>query len=93
MPDLVDPLTEVTVADELVQHPHFGDYKLRVTEPQLCDPSVKQYSGYLDITDDKHLFFWLVIPSFFSSVICKTFNLCLLLGSLSHATLLKMRPL
>ncbi|KAG1730348.1 Alpha/Beta hydrolase protein [Suillus lakei] len=43
---------------ELVQHPHFGDYKLRVTEPKLCDPSVKQYSGYLDITDDKHLFFW-----------------------------------
>ncbi|KAG2138521.1 Alpha/Beta hydrolase protein [Suillus clintonianus] len=43
---------------ELIQHPHFGDYKLRVTEPKLCDPSVKQYSGYLDITDDKHLFFW-----------------------------------
>lgn len=43
---------------ELVQHPHFDDYKLRVTEPKLCDPSVKQYSGYLDITDDKHLFFW-----------------------------------
>lgn len=48
------------IADELVQHPHFGDYKLRVTEPKLCDPSVKQYSGYLDITDDKHLFFWSV---------------------------------
>lgn len=43
---------------ELVQHPQFGEYKLRVTEPSLCDPSVKQYSGYLDITDDKHLFFW-----------------------------------
>ncbi|KAG1731604.1 Alpha/Beta hydrolase protein [Suillus paluster] len=43
---------------ELVQHPHFSDYKLRITEPKLCDPSVKQYSGYLDITDDKHLFFW-----------------------------------
>ncbi|KAJ7857793.1 Alpha/Beta hydrolase protein, partial [Mycena olivaceomarginata] len=24
----------------------------------LCDTSVKQYSGYLDIADDKHLFFW-----------------------------------
>ncbi|KAG0698708.1 Alpha/Beta hydrolase protein [Suillus ampliporus] len=43
---------------ELVQNPHFSDYKLRITEPKLCDPSVKQYSGYLDITDDKHLFFW-----------------------------------
>ncbi|KAG1897770.1 peptidase S10, serine carboxypeptidase [Suillus fuscotomentosus] len=26
--------------------------------PKLCDPSVKQYSGYLNITDDKCLFFW-----------------------------------
>ncbi|KAF8833259.1 peptidase S10, serine carboxypeptidase [Paxillus ammoniavirescens] len=43
---------------ELVQHSHFSDYQLRITEPSLCDPSVKQYSGYLDITDDKHLFFW-----------------------------------
>ncbi|KAG2356823.1 Alpha/Beta hydrolase protein [Suillus spraguei] len=43
---------------ELVQHPRFVDHKLRVTEPKLCDPSVQQYSGYLDITDDKHLFFW-----------------------------------
>ncbi|KAG2355101.1 peptidase S10 serine carboxypeptidase [Suillus spraguei] len=43
---------------ELVQHPRFVDHKLRVTEPKLCDPSVQQYSGYIDITDDKHLFFW-----------------------------------
>ncbi|KAN0085973.1 Alpha/Beta hydrolase fold [Tylopilus felleus] len=43
---------------ELVQHPHFSDYQLRITEPTLCDPDVKQYAGYLDITDDKHLFFW-----------------------------------
>ncbi|KAF7976195.1 hypothetical protein HWV62_7370 [Athelia sp. TMB] len=46
------------VVYELVSHPDFVDYKLRVTEPKLCDPSVKQYSGYLDIADDKHLFFW-----------------------------------
>lgn len=26
--------------------------------PKLCDPSVKQYSGYFDIAGDKHLFFW-----------------------------------
>ncbi|KAL4068599.1 Alpha/Beta hydrolase protein [Scleroderma yunnanense] len=43
---------------ELVRHPEFPDHQLRITEPSLCDPSVKQYSGYLDITDDKHLFFW-----------------------------------
>ncbi|KAI6125159.1 Alpha/Beta hydrolase protein, partial [Pisolithus croceorrhizus] len=44
--------------DELVRHPHFSQHQLRVTEPSLCDPLVKQYSGYLDVTNDKHLFFW-----------------------------------
>lgn len=34
------------------------EYRIRVTEPKLCDSSVKQLSGYLDIGDDKHLFFW-----------------------------------
>ena len=28
-------------------------------EPKaLCDSSSKQYSGYLDIADDAHLFYW-----------------------------------
>lgn len=31
---------------------------MRVTDPTLCDPDVKQHSGYLDISDGKHLFFW-----------------------------------
>jgi cathepsin A (carboxypeptidase C) len=44
--------------DELVSHPSFSEHRLRVTEPNLCDSSVKQYSGYLDIAEDKHLFFW-----------------------------------
>ncbi|KAK7695137.1 hypothetical protein QCA50_002327 [Cerrena zonata] len=43
---------------ELVTHSAFQDYQLRVTDPDLCDPTVKQHSGYLDITDGKHLFFW-----------------------------------
>ncbi|KAJ3501772.1 hypothetical protein NLJ89_g9190 [Agrocybe chaxingu] len=43
---------------EFVTHPGFHNYNLRVTEPKLCDPSVKQYSGYLDVAEDKHLFFW-----------------------------------
>ena len=29
-----------------------------MTEPTICDPSVQQASGYLDIADNKHLFFW-----------------------------------
>ncbi|EIM83602.1 serine carboxypeptidase [Stereum hirsutum FP-91666 SS1] len=46
------------VVDELIRHPAFAEHSLRVTEPTLCDSSVQQYSGYLDITDGKHLFFW-----------------------------------
>jgi carboxypeptidase C (cathepsin A) len=41
-----------------VTHPAFESYQLRVTEPTLCERDVKQYSGYLDIAEDKHLFFW-----------------------------------
>ncbi|KAJ7145287.1 serine carboxypeptidase [Mycena filopes] len=43
---------------EHVSHPAFAEYSLRVQKPTLCDDSVKQYSGYLDIAEDKHLFFW-----------------------------------
>lgn len=45
-------------ADELVSHPAFDDHHLRMTKPALCDTAVKQVSGYLDIADDKHLFYW-----------------------------------
>ncbi|KAF9009563.1 carboxypeptidase C [Cyathus striatus] len=43
---------------EFVSHPAFEKHTLRVTEPELCDSTVKQYSGYLDVAEDKHLFFW-----------------------------------
>ncbi|KAF5386835.1 hypothetical protein D9615_002016 [Tricholomella constricta] len=43
---------------ELVSIPPFKEHQLRVTEPNLCDAFVKQYSGYLDVAEDKHLFFW-----------------------------------
>ncbi|KAI3612923.1 carboxypeptidase c [Moniliophthora roreri] len=43
---------------EFVSHSSFNDHRLRIVEPKLCDPSVKQYSGYLDISGTKHLFFW-----------------------------------
>ncbi|KAI8904851.1 Alpha/Beta hydrolase protein [Gorgonomyces haynaldii] len=37
----------------------FPRYSLRIKEDvQLCDPSVKQVSGYLDVDDDKHFYFW-----------------------------------
>ncbi|TDL28277.1 carboxypeptidase C [Rickenella mellea] len=39
-------------------HFAFNDHAIRITEPTLCDPDVQQYSGYLDVSDGKHLFFW-----------------------------------
>ncbi|KAJ7035925.1 serine carboxypeptidase, partial [Mycena alexandri] len=44
--------------DEYVSHPALPEHSLRLKKPTLCDDSVKQYSGYLDIVQDKHLFFW-----------------------------------
>ncbi|GAA96604.1 uncharacterized protein L969DRAFT_88032 [Mixia osmundae IAM 14324] len=38
--------------------PKFAQYKVRFQEPTICDDTVQQYSGYLDISDTKHLFFW-----------------------------------
>ncbi|KAJ1865095.1 hypothetical protein H4R99_001461 [Coemansia sp. RSA 1722] len=29
-----------------------------VSTPMICDPSVQQYSGYIDVSPDKHLFYW-----------------------------------
>ncbi|KAF9515933.1 hypothetical protein BS47DRAFT_1381315 [Hydnum rufescens UP504] len=43
---------------ELVRIPEFPSYQIRVTSPQICDPTVQQYSGYFDVGDGKHLFFW-----------------------------------
>ncbi|QRV80572.1 Serine carboxypeptidase [Ceratobasidium sp. AG-Ba] len=43
---------------ERFRHESFPGYQIRLKEPKLCDPTVKQYSGYLDIDEDKHLFFW-----------------------------------
>ncbi|KAI7858652.1 Alpha/Beta hydrolase protein [Circinella umbellata] len=35
------------------------DLPIRFTQPELCDPNVIQYSGYLDINSkDVHYFFW-----------------------------------
>ncbi|KZV90909.1 alpha/beta-hydrolase [Exidia glandulosa HHB12029] len=34
------------------------DYRLRWSSPSLCDPDVKQVSGYLDVARGDHIFFW-----------------------------------
>ncbi|THH31031.1 hypothetical protein EUX98_g3169 [Antrodiella citrinella] len=45
---------------ELVHLQAFPEHQLRITNTRstLCDTSVKQHSGYLDISDGRHLFFW-----------------------------------
>lgn len=44
--------------DLSLTHPEFPLHRLRVVSPKICDSGVKQYSGYLDISETKHLFFW-----------------------------------
>ncbi|KAI8444225.1 carboxypeptidase C [Phakopsora pachyrhizi] len=44
---------------ERVTMAELPEYAMRVRSPEgLYDPGVKQYSGYLDISETKHLFFW-----------------------------------
>jgi cathepsin A (carboxypeptidase C) len=51
--------------------PEFPRYTVRTKtdETKLCDPNVKQVSGYLDVDDDKHFYFWYFAskPRFFES--------------------------
>lgn len=49
------------LADEYSDHPAFSHHRLRLKEPELCDSTVQQYSGYIDVDTDKHLFFWFII--------------------------------
>ena len=43
----------------MIQHAEFPGHSIRMREPEaLCDASSKQYSGYLDVADDAHLFYW-----------------------------------
>ncbi|KAJ7039865.1 carboxypeptidase C [Mycena alexandri] len=36
----------------------FESNQFRIVVPKLCEPSVKQYSGYFNVAKDKHMFFW-----------------------------------
>lgn len=44
----------------MTTHAALPGYQLRVNtvNPTICDSTVKQISGYLDVSNDKHLFFW-----------------------------------
>ncbi|KAI8377654.1 Alpha/Beta hydrolase protein [Radiomyces spectabilis] len=62
--DVVDNVQHVVndVKSEFVtafSHPAFPQYTMRYKRPNtICDPDVKQISGYLDVGNDKHFFFW-----------------------------------
>lgn len=60
--------------DEHFSHPSFSGYNLRIKEPKLCDPSVLQYSGYLDIAEDKHIFFWFLANDFLTEILTDILN-------------------
>ncbi|KAJ1912843.1 hypothetical protein IWQ60_009475 [Tieghemiomyces parasiticus] len=53
-----EPIAVSEAGFTIAQHPAFPQYKLRIREPKLCDPTVQQYSGYLDVGSDKHFYFW-----------------------------------
>ncbi|KAI8320974.1 alpha/beta-hydrolase [Martensiomyces pterosporus] len=45
--------TSETVNNSTIRNPPV----MRLKQPSICDPEVRQYSGYLDM-EDKHIFFW-----------------------------------
>src|SRR6266404_1225818 len=75
---------------ELVKHSAFPNHQLRTKEPNICDPSVQQYSGYLDVTDGKHLFYWFVTVSLHRSA--KQKSMCLTLGFSSRGAIQVRTP-
>ncbi|KAH8924386.1 carboxypeptidase C [Atractiella rhizophila] len=46
------------VLDELVTHAAFPEHHLKLKEPKLCDSTVNQWSGYFEVAEKHHLFFW-----------------------------------
>nr|ODN88617.1 cathepsin A (carboxypeptidase C) [Cryptococcus depauperatus CBS 7841] len=55
---LILPKHTVDFLDLSLTHTAFPHHRLRVVQPKLCDPTVKQLSGYLDVSETRHLFFW-----------------------------------
>ncbi|SCV69594.1 BQ2448_2614 [Microbotryum intermedium] len=48
------------LTDELVRHPNYPDHLLRIKQPKLCSDKAMAYSGYVDIGNQKNLFFFYI---------------------------------
>ncbi|KAI9479496.1 Alpha/Beta hydrolase protein [Zychaea mexicana] len=58
LPKLPLPISGEQDGFKAFSHPAFPEYAMRYKQPALCDPNVKQITGYLDVQQDKHFFFW-----------------------------------
>lgn len=60
MEDCCLELNLASNADEEIQLDQFMPYSLKVAHPDpfLCDPTVEQHAGFLDVAENRHLFFW-----------------------------------
>ncbi|TRM62404.1 Alpha/Beta hydrolase protein [Schizophyllum amplum] len=54
--ETLDALSEAEFTS--LSHPFFPDYGVRVKKTKFCDGTVNSYTGYLDITKARHLFFY-----------------------------------
>ncbi|TIB75548.1 peptidase S10, serine carboxypeptidase [Wallemia mellicola] len=57
-PISADELVIDDIKYKVLKHDQFPDHRIRLSEPKLCDAGVQQYSGYVDISDSRSLFFW-----------------------------------
>jgi carboxypeptidase C (cathepsin A) len=56
---ITEDATGKVTAWNVHSHKAFPRYSMRMKDDiKLCDPNVKQVSGYLDVDDDKHFYFW-----------------------------------
>ncbi|TFY53350.1 hypothetical protein EVG20_g10154 [Dentipellis fragilis] len=55
----VESLSVLSVSEyTTLSHPFFPGVSARIKKTEFCDPTVSSYTGYIDISEAKHLFFY-----------------------------------